>query len=382
MKILLVGEYSGLHNTLKQGLLHQGHEVLLVGTGDGFKNYPVDYDHKARFFSRKAFRPFVKLFERLTSINLIQFENGYRFKNLLPMLKGYDVVQLINEHSIRARPKTEIKLLKQLLAQNHSLYLLSCGTDYTSVKYAMDGHFRYSILTPYIEDSNIKANYRFILRYVKTPYKQLHDFIYSQINGVIASDLDYQIPLLDQPKYLGMVPNPINLDQLKYKAPKFNNGITIFHGVNTTNYVKKGNRYFDEALDIIKSQFGEQVIIIRSENKPYKEYIRAYDQAHILLDQVYAYDQGFNALEAMAKGKVVFTGAEKEWLEYYNLDPDTAAINALPDTNYLVEKLTWLIKNPDKIIEISKNARAFMEKEHDHRKCAQLYLEKWSNTKK
>jgi len=35
---------------------------------------------------------------------------------------------------------------------------------------------------------------------------------------------------------------------------------------------------------------------------------------------VYAYDQGFNALEAMAKGKVVFTGAEKEWLELYNLE--------------------------------------------------------------
>lgn len=379
MKILLVGEYSGLHNTLKQGLLHHGHEVVLIGTGDGFKNYPVDYDHKSRFFSRPAFRPFVKLFERLTSINLIQFENGYRFKNILPMLKDFDVVQLINEQSIRTRPKTEIKLLKQLLAQNGSLFLLSCGTDYTSVKYAVDGHFRYSILTPYLNDPGIKANYRFILRYLTAPYKRLHNFLYDHISGVIASDLDYHIPLKNNPKYLGIVPNPINLKQLNYKSPKFKNGITIFHGVNTTNYVKKGNQFFDEALDIVKRKFGEQVIVIRSENKPYKEYIRAYDEAHILLDQVYAYDQGFNALEAMAKGKVVFTGAEKEWLDHYDLEPNTVAINALPDTSYLVEKLTWLIQNPDKISEISSNARAFMEKEHDHIKCAALYLKKWTN---
>ena len=38
--------------------------------------------------------------------------------------------------------------------------------------------------------------------------------------------------------------------------------------------------------------------------------IKNYEQAHIILDQVYAFDQGYNALEAMAKGKVVFTGAE------------------------------------------------------------------------
>ena len=29
-----------------------------------------------------------------------------------------------------------------------------------------------------------------------------------------------------------------------------------------------------------------------------------------------------NALEAMAKGKVVFTGAEQEWLNHYDLKED------------------------------------------------------------
>ena len=42
MKILLIGEYSNLHNSLKQGLQKKGHEVVLLSSGDGFKNFDSD----------------------------------------------------------------------------------------------------------------------------------------------------------------------------------------------------------------------------------------------------------------------------------------------------------------------------------------------------
>ena len=79
----------------------------------------------------------------------------------------------------------------------------------------------------------------------------------------------------------------------------------------------------------------------------------------------------------MAKGKVVFSGAEQEWLDYYGIKEDTVVINALPDVDSLVKKLSWLIDNPFKIMEISKNARAFVEKEHDYKNVAQKYLDTW-----
>jgi glycosyltransferase involved in cell wall biosynthesis len=84
-------------------------------------------------------------------------------------------------------------------------------------------------------------------------------------------------------------------------------------------------------------------------------------------------------LEAMAKGKVVFTGAEQEFLDYFQLTEDEVAINALPDARNIAKKLIWLIDNPQKIIEISKNARAFVEKEHDHVLAAKRYFKKWTN---
>ena len=88
---------------------------------------------------------------------------------------------------------------------------------------------------------------------------------------------------------------------------------------------------------------------------------------------MYGFDQGYNALEAMAKGKVVFTGAENEFVDHYHLT-ETVAINALPDVDYLVNKLSHLIENPIEIKKIGAAARQFIEKEHDYIKIAKQYL--------
>ena len=50
MRILLIGEYSGLHNSLKEGLEKNGHEVTLIGSGDGFKKYPMDINIESTIF--------------------------------------------------------------------------------------------------------------------------------------------------------------------------------------------------------------------------------------------------------------------------------------------------------------------------------------------
>jgi len=379
MRILLVGEYSRLHNSLKEGLLQHGHEVVLLGSGDGFKKYESDILISLSIFSNSFFKPISKIFDKLFNIQLLELEYYYKTKKIIANLKGFDVVQLINEQSLKTSPKNEIKLISQLVKQNKSLFLLSCGTDYTSVNYALEKKFRYSILTPYFKNESLKNNYRFILKYVTPSYKKLHAFLFQKTHGVIASDLDYHIPLKGHSKYLGLIPNPINTDKIQYKPLEISDTIIIFHGINRMNYTKKGNRFFEEALSIIKEKFKNKVEIITAENLPYNLYIKAFDRCHILLDQVYSYDQGYNALEAMAKGNVVFTGAEQEWLDYYKLEKDSVAINALPDTALIVSKLEWLINNPNKLKDISKNAREFIEKEHQYANIASMYVKHWQS---
>ena len=376
MKILLVGEYSRLNNSLKEGLKTLGHDVSILASGDGFKNYPMDFkvDHS---FHHPLLKKLKVGFYKLTSVDLGAFEIYLKVRLLSKKLRGFDVVQLINEFSLNTKPNLEIQLIKQLLRHNHKLYLLSCGIDYQSMTYMMDGNFTYCVMTPYLKDPSLRHSYKFQLQYLNTDFKKLHDFIYKNAQGVIATDMDYHIPLLGHKSYLGLIPNPINTQKIRYIPLEITGKIKIFHGINRASIVQKGNDYFTEALKIIALKYQDKVEITTTQSLPYDEYIKIYDECHILLDQIYSFDQGYNALEAMAKGKVVFSGGEREWSDYFETEEDAILINALPDVDYLVQKISWLVENPEKILEISKNARAFIEKEHCYKKIAQNYVDTW-----
>ena len=78
MKILLMGEYSNVHWTLAQGLRALGHDVTVLSNGDFFKNYPRDID-----LVRKP--GWLGGLEYVAKLHFVK-----------PILRGYDVVQLIN----------------------------------------------------------------------------------------------------------------------------------------------------------------------------------------------------------------------------------------------------------------------------------------------
>jgi len=380
MKILLLGEYSRLHNSLKKGLEQLGHEVTLVGTGDMFKKFPVDKNIRAKWFSNSPISLTIrKICLRILKKDPAQWEMGYRFQKILPSLKNYDVVQLINSHSIGTFPAYEIKLLKKLFEQNGNIFLMGCGDDYPVVKYLVDGKMRYHMLTPYFE-KNSKMNADFSLKYLTKPYKNLFDFVYQTAIAVIPSDIDYKIPWAEWDKTVELVPNPIITTEKYIPLSIKNRKIRILFGLNTMNYFKKGYRFFDEALTCIEKKYAPLVEIKRTKNLPFNQYISELKKCDILLDNVYAFDQGYNALEAMAKGKVVFTGAEKEFLDHYNLQEDEVCINALPNVDALVEKLSWLIENPEEILRIGTNARTFIEREHNYVKIANRYVETWKKS--
>ena len=79
MKILLLGEYSRLHNSLKAGLLAHNCEVTLLGDGDGFKNFPSDISIQPVLFNN-SFLKYLKLSVfKITGWDLTKLERGIRF---------------------------------------------------------------------------------------------------------------------------------------------------------------------------------------------------------------------------------------------------------------------------------------------------------------
>ena len=378
MKILLLGEYSRLHNSLKEGLVALGHEVTIVGCGDKFKKFPVDYSIYARICNDNKIANFLfKGIRKVINLDLEKIEKAIRFYLLLPKLKGFNHVQLINSDALETYPILSRFLYKKLFKKIKSRSLLICGDETPIVDYWFQNELKYSVLTPYFEDNSLESQFQFPLKYRKKSYRKTFEWLNENCQKIITSDLDYEIPMQKMGFETTFIPNPINIDKIAFQNTEIKDKIVILLGINRLSYIKKGIIYFEKALEIIRERYADEIEIIVTENLPYNDYILQYNKATILLDQVFAYDQGYNALEAMAKGKVVFTGAETEFLNQYQLQEDEVCINALPDENQIAAKISFLIEHPEKIMKISKNARNFVEKEHDYKTIAAKYLTCW-----
>jgi hypothetical protein len=375
MKILLIGEYSRLHNSLKEGLQKLGHEVTILGFKDGFKDYPVDFPLEKKWDSG-LLKKVKLLLLVVTGFDISSYLTYCQFWNKRAHFKNFDVVQLINENSFFCNYHYEKKILDFVFEHNKKVFLLSSGDDYMYVNYNFAHPENPSIVQPYLDGKIADKDFTNVLKYRSTTFEKMHHFIYQNIQGVIATDVDYHLPLQGHPKYLGLIPSPINLDRFPERDSKTDQKIVIFHGINRESYFKKGNDFFEKALEVIQQKYGAKVEILTAENIPYSQFINLYDSAHILLDQLYGHDQGSNGLEGMSKGKTVFTNASELFEKQYQLS-EKVAINGLPDVDYLVNELSFLIENPGEITAIGKRARTFIEKEHDYIKISENYLEAW-----
>lgn len=377
MRILLVGEYSGLHNTLKEGLQELGHTAFIVSSSD-FKKFPADYSIDPKFCKLKLIDIFRQFIFRLFRFDIAKLELALRFYLLLPHFKNYDVVQFINEIPIKTTKKLELYLLKKIFQKNKKIFILSSGADYLNMKYDSENRSKKSILHAFYKNPTLTKEYAPYFDLLKESHKKVHDFVVANCKGIIVKDFDYVDANKNHPKYLGLIPYPVNIAKLDTNELVFRDKVIIFLGINQWSYNQKGFYYFEKALEIIQKKYHEKIEIIVTKNVPYQTYINLYNKAHIVLDQCCSCDQGYNAMESMAKGKLVFTGAEQDFMDYYNLT-ERVCINAKPDVDYLVKELSFLIENPDEIIAVGKRARAFVRKEHDYIKITKKYLQVWNN---
>jgi glycosyltransferase involved in cell wall biosynthesis len=375
MRILLVGEYSGFHNALKHGLETLGHEVSILGDGDGFKKYPVDIDLNSNFFNENRLRRKLKAgIYRLFKIDVNDYLVLSRFRESENLLKNHDLVQFINSNALNTSSKIERKMIEFLIENNKKVTLVACGDDYEYAKYLTENHEGYSILNPVKHGSVPKIAFNYTYKYLEKGYRANYEYLVEKSLAIIPSNTDYAMALSDQPKAVPIIPAPIQIHRFELDQNQNLDMIEIFMGINRHNYWKKGINYFEDALQIVRITYGDRVNITIAEDLPYDIYISQYKKAHILLDQVLCYDQGYNALEAMAQGKVVFAGGSDLYLKAHGLS-EVPVIDARPDVDYLVDQLRQLIENPQVIIDMGKKARNHVLAYHDCVKVAKQYVE-------
>jgi len=390
MKILLIGEYSGVHTELSKALKNMGHEVKTISDGDGYKSFPADilvqnlYPNNKNILN-KIYQLFLDYSGLAGICKFISVWNSVKREVI-----GYDVVQLINPIALTGFGSiVNLYLLSYLKRNNSRIFLDVVGDDYYWENYLKkyiakdtnpkniyrEKHFKKIHLKDLVKESySLKYTYGLF-------YKKLNNYAIDISTKVIPGLYDYKMAYQWCDKSTNLIPFAIAQDKVGSSINlNPNEKMVIFNGWQKGKEASKGNDIFDRAARRVLHEFPDKVEYVIVRSVPYEEYIKLYASAHIFFDQCFSYDKGVNGLLGMAAGKVVFSGLETETLKCYPYYDDTKeyGINAMPDEEYLYNCLIALIENPQRIETISKNAIEFVIKNHLSNIVAERYIQIWS----
>lgn len=362
MRILLLGEYSNVHWTLAEGLRALGHEVCVLSNGDFWKNYQNDI-----------------------SLNRIPGKAGgmiYLLKllTILPRLKNYDIVQLINPCFLELKVEKCLRVYRYLKKNNKKIFLAGYGNDYYWVNTcANTDTFRYSDFKIFGKIRSNDYTKGEIKDWINSPKEVANKEMAETCNGIITGLYEYYASYKPYfPHKMTFIPYPINSSAIDRKSPRTDSKVNFFIGIQKARNVVKGTDIMYKALKRVHEKYPDKCEIIKAESVPYPEYQKMMNSSDVLLDQLYAYTPAMNGLLAMAKGLVLVGGGEPENYEILGEEKLRPIINILPDEEDVYNKLEELLLHKERIPELSAQSIAYIKKHHDHVKVAQQYLDFWN----
>ena len=377
MKILLLGEYSNVHNTLAEAFREEGHQVTVASNGDFWKDYPRDID-------------LARTPGKLGGMALMA-----KVCALLPRLRGYDVVQLINPMFLELRAERLFAIYRYLRRHNARIVLCAMGMDYYWVsECTYRKPLRYS-------DFNIGDR----VRTDEPALREQRDWLGTakeRLNRMIAGDCDaiiaglYDDYVCYQPHFphkLHFVPLPIHptssiqhhpsniphqtspITHPTSSIPHQTSPITLFIGISRGRSAYKGTDIMLRAAEDIRRRYPDRVVIAKAEGVPFSQYQHMMDGSDAILDQLYSYTPSMNPLLAMSKGIICIGGGEPE--SYYIIGEHQLRpiINVQPTYDSVYHELEQLVLHPERIPVLKQQSIEYVRRHHDYRKVARQYLD-------
>lgn len=353
MKVLLVGEMSGLHSYLRDGLNALGHAATVMARADGFKKFKAD----------------IPLDGGLGGV-----WGGVAARLLQPLhlarSRGYDVTQLINAFSLSGRGMAQEFSLRQMEKVAPSFFLLAAGSDAMFWRYGreklkkglFDDHLEYDLKAK-IEPLETAAAHQWNLK------------VAGASAGVIPIMYEYEVSYEHHPKRLKTIPLPVNLEKIPYRDNRVGKKLVVFHGLN--RYGFKGTRLVEEAFSELGRRYPNDLELVIDGRMPHEKYLDLMARTNVVIDQIYSHSLGVNGIQALAMGKVVLGGVEPESLQSLGLD-SSPAIGLQPSVRSIIENVENLLARRDEVASIGYESRKFVEKVHDCVKVAQRYVSTWN----
>ena len=369
MKILLLGEYSNVHATLAEGLRTMGHQVTVVSNGDFWKDYPRDID-----VSRPA--------GRLGGLRLLA-----RIYAILPRLRGYDVVQLINPIFFELKAERLFRIYRYLRKHNKKVFLGGFGMDWYWVHTCTYGKpLRYSDFNFGDEVRQDPEAIRYQQDWLGTAKERLNRMIATDCDGIITGLYEYWVcyhPVF--PKKTTYIPYPIRAEigtdpntEVSDSAEGSLPSIKIFIGINRQRSAYKGTDIMLRAAEDIQKRYPDRMELVKAESVPFEEYCRMMERSDAILDQLYAYTPSMNPLLAMSKGIICIGGGEPENYEIIHETELRPIINVEPTYESVYHELEQFVLHPERIPELKRQSVEYIRRHHDYQKVARQYLDFWT----
>ena len=363
MKILLIGEYSNVHATLAEGLRAIGHEVTVVSDGDGWKNYPRDIDVSRRSGKLGGILLTAKLY------------------TLLPRLRGYDVVQLINPMFFELKAERLFFFYDYLRRHNKKVFLGGYGMDWYWVHTCTyDKPLRYSDFNFGSEVRTDPEALRYQQDWLGTTKEKLNRYIAEDCDGIITGLYEYWAcyhPAF--PEKTTYIPFPIKMPEHASTERAQQSKVVIFIGINRERSAYKGTDIMLRAAERIREKHPHRMKLLVAESVPFAEYQQMMEGSDAILDQLYAYTPSMNPLLAMSKGIICIGGGEPENYEIINETELRPIINVEPTYESVCQALEELVLHPERIPELKRQSIEYVRKHHDYIKVARQYLDFWTS---
>lgn len=382
MRILLFGEYSNVHHTLCEALRRAGHEVLLISDGDGWKDYPRDIDLRRR-------RP-----GPLGSLGYL-----WQLLKLMPRLRGYDVVQIINPIFLDVKPRWNRWLFRYLKAHNGKVSVGCFGDDYYVISRMQND--RYLSYTDFYAAGRVidhEVNRRRIAAWLHSPKAALTQYIMAQADCLVACLYEYY-RVYDTPEFrdrLHYIALPIQIgnaqetalagdkssafvadarEEAKSSSPA---KVKILFAAQKKRGQMKGTDQLEPLFDRLACEYPDRIQLTKIISVPFAEYQRLVGEADVIVDQLYSFTPAMAALESLGQGKIVVSGYEPEYRQFIGAEEASGIINLRPfedENNYriLVDTLT----NGEKIAQLKRSSQAFVRRYHDADVVAREYVRIW-----
>lgn len=355
MKILLLGEFSSVHNYIERGLKFLNHDVKTISSGDGYKKIRSDISYNVYPVEGTIIKK-----------TIARVRNLLTYVNIGISIKDYDIVQIINP-LIFTNYFLNNLLIRITKIRNKKLVLFSGGLDYRYYLSCLE-KLEYSPLSW----SKEKQHEQF------TPTKS---WINANLLAEKLSDLiipayySCRIGYLGNPKLYKTIPLPIDTSAYAYRDNIVENKIIIYHGINRSE--DKGTVLILEACEIIKQKYTGLVEIITTDKIPLSEYTKMLSECNIYIDACTADAYGISALMAMSLGRITLSGCWKECLDDIGVT-ESPIVHIGPYVNEIVDRLSELIEKRN-FLEHGRFSREYVEKIHDCKVVAAKYIEAWES---